>query len=50
MTKTVGSQNETKNHAKWHDDMLIYDANDEESIFSSCTLITFIFVSLIFTE
>ena len=39
MTKIVGSQNETKNHAKWHDNMLICGANDEEFTFSSCTYI-----------
>ena len=37
MTNIVGTQNEIKNHAKWHDNTLICGANDEEFTFSSCT-------------
>ena len=39
MTEITGSQNEAKNHNKWHHNKLIYGTNDEESIFSSCTYI-----------
>ena len=39
MAKIVGSQNKTKNHAKWHYNKLICGAYDEEFTFSSCTCI-----------
>ena len=39
MMETVHSWNETKNYAKWHDDLFIYDANDKEFTSSSCAYI-----------
>ena len=39
MTEIVGSQNDTKNHAKWHDNSLICGGSDEEFTFSSSTYI-----------
>ena len=36
MIETLDSKYD-KTQAKWHDDKPIYDANDEESTFASCT-------------
>jgi len=39
MLEIVASQNETKNHTKWHGDTLIYGTNDKEFAFPFCRYI-----------